>query len=379
MVVSSLLHNAIEFATSLLSYRSKTPILVIESDDWGSIRMSSLEAYRQLEKKYPSIDQNTYLQHDGLESNDDVRFLAEVLSKVKSNLGRPACVTLNYLSANPDFKAIRENKFEKYIRKPIQECYEADSDTGLIMDLVKQGIDAKLFEVEFHGTEHLQVNRWMNALNNGNNKVKDFFDFDVFSPPVAEELRYSMEYMDAMDYDSINEIPKQLDSLSVGLELFERNWGKTPTSFIAPCYRWSKPIEQFLSSQGVRYIQGQRAQLHPRDEVGYKQRKIYHYTGQANEFGQIYTVRNVFFEPSIHGEKKALEMAKSQIQLAYKYGVPAIVSSHRINYTSRINIKNRDTGLKALNELLNWIIEEYNDVEFMSSSELGKLIENNRS
>ena len=134
-------------------------------------------------------------------------------------------------------------------------------------------------------------------------------------------------------------------------------------------------LEPKLKDLGIRYIQGQRAQLHPKDEPGYRQRKIYHYTGQRNKHGQIYTVRNVMFEPSLHGVSKSLDMAKRQIEYAFRWRIPAIVSSHRINYTSRIEVENRERGIQALDDFLSWVTKTYPEVEFHNSESLGEILE----
>lgn len=361
---------------SIPSWRSSHPLLIIESDDWGSIRMRSHKAYGELKQLGHQVDQNFYHQLDGLETGEDVSLLARTLQEHNDIGGQKACMTLNYLSANPDFERIEKSKFSVYYRKTISETYKEYDGNADTISTVKLGEVNRLFDIQFHGTEHLQVPRWMKGLNNQAKLVREAFEQKVFSPAVADTMGYPMEFMDALDYDSVDEVHSQIESLQRGLDIFKQTWGKLPVSFIAPCYRWSKPVESFLATQDIKYIQGQRAQLHPKNEPGYRQRKIYRYTGHTNKYGQIYTVRNVIFEPSVHGPEKALTMAKDQIAFAFKLKVPAIVSSHRINYTSRLNKTNRDQSLKALRELLTWVSVNYPKVEFLSSSELGKRIQN---
>lgn len=358
------------------TWRSEVPILVIESDDWGSIRMSSAKAVEGLRAYGHPVDQNPYHLNDGLETDSDVKLLAKVLGAVTNKLDESAVFTLNYCLANPSFDEIKKDDFQRYYRESIADTYRHYGESLDVISIVKQGEANKVFDVEFHGTEHLNINRWMKALRNNEAYVHQAFNYGVFSPAVSNCLGYSMEYMDALDYDSIDEIDYQLKSLSIGVKLFQNIWDKKPKSFIAPCYRWSKAIEKWLFENDIKYIQGQRAQLHPKNEVGFKQRKIFRYTGQQNKLGQLYTVRNVIFEPSIHGPNSALDLAKNQIEYSFKHHLPAIVSSHRINYTSRINLNNREQGLDSLQRLLKWLVEKYPNVQFLSSSELGERIYN---
>ena len=88
-------------------------------------------------------------------------------------------------------------------------------------------------------------------------------------------------------------------------------------------------------------------------------------------------MRNAFFEPSSDLNKDWIRSCLKDIDMAFKWKKPAIISSHRVNYIGGINQSNRTRGLRLLNELLKIIIVKYPDVEFMSSDHLGKLIINN--
>ncbi|WP_020538030.1 hypothetical protein [Lewinella cohaerens] len=358
----------------LPSWRTHNPILTIESDDWGSIRMSSSQARDALKSLGHTIEANPYQLYDGLETNEDIDRLQEVLREVSGISGLGAVFTLNYCAANPDFEKIEEANFKRYFREPFHQTYQTYSKSQDVIEKVKNGVHGEVFEVQFHGAEHLNVNRWMRALQKGDKQTREAFYEGIFSPAIASSTGYTMEYMDALDYDNRSEITQQIQSLNEGLNIFREVWGESPQSFIAPCYRWGKPIEDFLAANSIYFIQGQRAQLHPKNEPGFSQRKIYRYTGQKNKLGQIYSVRNVIFEPSLYGQKQALIMAKQQIRYAFKWKLPAIVSSHRINYTSRLDQTNRESSLAALKELLHWVKNEYTDVAFLGSSALSERI-----
>ena len=53
---------------------------------------------------------------------------------------------------------------------------------------------------------------------------------------------------------------------------------------------------------------------------------------------------------------------------------PAIISSHRVNYIGSLEPSNRSHGLHQLKKLLKQIVNKWNDVEFMTSAELGELM-----
>ena len=73
--------------SNIPGWRTKRHIVVIESDDWGSIRMSSLENFNRMLKAGMPVDKSHYNLYDALESNDDLIALMETLSKFKDVTG----------------------------------------------------------------------------------------------------------------------------------------------------------------------------------------------------------------------------------------------------------------------------------------------------
>ena len=88
-------------------------ILVIESDDWGSERVRSNEDSEALEKAGFDLSDTSFYRYDGLETDDDVRGLLEVLSKYKDRNGNHPVFTLACNVANPDYKRIKATNFEE--------------------------------------------------------------------------------------------------------------------------------------------------------------------------------------------------------------------------------------------------------------------------
>ena len=99
-------------------------------------------------------------------------------------------------------------------------------------------------------------------------------------------------------------------------------------------------------------------------------------TGKKNKWDQVYMVRNVLFEPTEFEEVDSVNLAMKQIEAAFRWNRPAIVSAHRVNFCGHIDPRNREKGLTALGQLLKRITEKWPDVEFMSSDQLGELMAN---
>lgn len=369
MINLSIKHNALNFFGKKL----KEKCVILESDDWGTIRMSSKEAFHSLLRKGYPVDQCPYNTNDALESNQDLEMLFEVLSSLKGSDGKPAILTANNIVANPDFRKIKDADFEEYYFEPFTETLKRYPSHHRVMDLYQQGINEGIVQPQFHGREHLNVTRWMRALKKDSKAVKVAFSYEVFSPKVSQSIGYTNEYMDALDFESSHELAFQKNVLVEGLNLFNEIWGFISDSFIAPCYIWHKDLEETLANHNVKYMQGLVNQLEPTEDSDFKYKKRYHCQGQKNKFGQRYFIRNAFFEPTISPNFDWESDCLKRIEIAFLWNKPAIISTHRLNFMGSLNPKNREANLKRFQNLLKQIIKNWPDVQFMSTDQLGQL------
>jgi hypothetical protein len=63
-----------------------------------------------------------------------------------------------------------------------------------------------------------------------------------------------------------------------------------------------------------------------------------------------------------------------EIEIAFRWRKPAIISSHRVNYIGFLDPQNREKGLEQLEKLLEKMLRRWPEIEFMTSVELGDLI-----
>jgi hypothetical protein len=357
-------------------WRTKRRFVVIESDDWGGIRVSSRDAFKHFLKKGYPVDECPYNSNDMLESQTDLAMLFEVLSSVKDRNGHPAMITANQIMANPDFDRIQSNDFQKYYYEPFEKTLQRYPDHNKVIDLYRAGFDNKIFFPQFHGREHVNVSRWIKSLGSGDKVARDVFDQQMFSVHPSRKPSYVNEYMDALNFSSPAE--KAFIELTVvdGLNLFKEFWGFSSSSFIAPSYIWSKDLESVLHRSDVQYIQGIIAQFEPRFTEDHRYKVRMHYQGQKNKNGQRYLVRNAFFEPALFPNDDSVDNCMQRISTAFKWRKPAIIASHRVNFIGGINELNRARNLKSLSRLLNNIVKTWPDAEFISSADLGMYMDN---
>lgn len=356
-------------------WKTTKKIVVIESDDWGTIRMASKEAYDHLLQQNLPVNKCPYSSNDSLESNEDLESLFEVLSSVKDKNGNPAVLTANNIVANPDFDKIRESSFENYFYEPFSVTLSRYPSHGRVLRLYREGIEKKIFRPQFHGREHLNVERWLKVLRAGNKVALKAFDQRMFTVHSGPNPVHVNEFMDALDADSPAQLKRQEAILEEGLQLFKKLWGYPSASFIAPCYIWRSEIEPILAANGVQYLQGLVNQKQPILQPGYQYKLKYHFQGQANNLHQLYLVRNAFFEPTMKPAFDWVNDCLHRIETAFRWNKPAIISTHRLSFLGFVNPKNRSTNLPLFEQLLKTITRRWPQVEFMSSDQLGDLMQ----
>lgn len=345
--------------------RLRRKIVVFESDDWGAIRVPSSEVHDLLIAEGYNLDVRPYEHLDGLECDNDVEVLAQMLGSFTDTSGHHPQLTLNYLSANPDFEKIKEANFKEYHWEAIEDTYARYKSSGNVINLVKDGIKNGVFDVQFHGREHFDIPMWLRALQAGDNDILTAFSHGMCGIFPKDNPSHGNKYMVALKADDAF----TRKAIEEGISEFSRIWGRRPGSFIAPCYTWHENLEHTLAKNGIRVIQTSRFQRIPNSS-----RRIAHYTGQQNSYNLIYTVRNCSFEPATSKltEKELVAYTMTEIRKAFHSGIPAIISSHRINYTSRLSAKNAERGRNLLSELFKTILTEFPDAEFCTGSDLYK-------
>ena len=366
--ISGILH-------SLPGWHTKRHIVVFESDDWGSVRMPSLEVFQSLKShNIPISEDDGYDVNDTLASNDDLELLMDVLSSVKDSQGNPAKITLNCCVANPDFKRIKENGFQEYYYEPFPETLKRYPHHDRSFELWKEGIGHNVFQPQFHGREHLNALMWLQLLQKNVGYVHVAFDQNVFTMNIDKIDDPRHRVLDAYNVLRKEDYGFACHAVREGLDLFEKLFGFHSKSMIAPCYLWDSEIEKVAFENGVRFIQSGNAQRPSIYAKSQGARIKHHYTGQKNKLGQVYTIRNCTFEPSYYKCDNEDSCMKA-IENAFKFYKPAIVCSHRQNFIGELNPANRDGNLLEFQKLLKHIVNKYPDVEFMSSDQLGKIIE----
>lgn len=362
-IKQTFIHNLL----NIPGWRTKRHIVVIESDDWGSIRMPSLLVYNKLVADGVRLGKYGYEKVDTLASGDDLEKLFEICYSFKDIKGKPVVITANTVVANPDFQKIKESGFTEYFYEPITTTMERYYPGNSPFSLWKEGIGKGVFHPQLHGREHINVPMWLNSLRQNHPGARKAFDEGVFSFIVDKKIDKRVKNTSSYYYLNEDEFEFAKHSIMEGAALFRKLFGFESKSFIAPSYIWDERIEEVLASVGVKYIQGIVQHF-------YHGKRHFNFLGKKNKYEQIFLNRNASFEYSQRQSFDWIDDCLKNIEIAFRWRKPATISTHRLNFIGALDVRNRDENLIKFKALINKIQQKWPDVEFMSSDELGELI-----
>jgi hypothetical protein len=360
---------------SALGQKVHKKIVVFESDDWGGIRMPSKEVFDHLCVKGLPIQNDPFNRFDSNASSADVTALFEVLKGHRDCQGNHPVFTFNVTTGNPDFDQIKNHHFSNFFWEPFHQTMDRSCPGAL--QIWKEGIVAGLMFPQYHGREHVHQQRWLQSLRNGDAQTHLAFDSGVFGIVAAHD---SPEYfMAAYDYAEGRDEEIQWKSIDEGLEVFEDVFGFVPKSFIPPCYIASQSLIGYLQTKGVPALQGKMIHLLPQGIIEGKRtyKRYFRRPGLDPKSGKVNLVRNCFFEPSSKPTFDWVSNCLQRMEVAFRWGKPVIIDTHRINYIGSLVEDNRTTNLNLLNELLSKMLKKWSDIVFMNSEQLVNLYTKN--
>lgn len=358
-----------------IGWRTRRKLVVISVDDYGNVRLDSKDARRKMDKAGLKIH-SRFDAFDTLENREDLEALFEVLSSVKDKNDNPAVFTPFAMPCNIDFEAMKEDGYQKYIYEPLPETYsklslkDPKAYEGA-WELWNEGIEKGLMKPQFHGREHLNLEVLEMKLKNKDKEVLSALDNRSYTSLSSSGFD-NISFTAAFEFENKNRNDFFESIIEDGLNKFEQVYGYRSTHFNPPGGREHPIIHEFLAKNGIKYLD--TPFLKSEHQGKGKYRKILNWTGKKTHYDQIYQVRNVVFEPTQERGIDWVDYSFKQVEAAFYWNKPAIISSHRVNFCGHIDPKNRKKGLNELKILLKRIVSKFPDVEFISSEELGQII-----
>lgn len=342
------------------------PTIVIESDDWGSIRIPNMAVHSDLMKKKIDVYSNPFNLYDTLENEEDLDLMHTTLENIFNDTGKKVIMTVNTVMANPNFDAIMFNNFRSYYFEEFIQTYKRYGYTQS-WEKFQKLISDQYFMPQFHAREHVNVLKWLGLLRENSEDLLYAFDRQVFSISFIHKSTKKENLMASYWYENEQQNSFIIDSIKEGMNIFNNLFGFSSSTTIAPVGIWDSSHERCFLESGIKSIQSFLTQRIPQ---GLDLKSKYRYNGQKNDLGQFYFPRNVYFEPSTNQTIDWVSVALKQISRAFFFRKAAIISSHRVNYVGGLNPQLRNENILKFNILLRAIIKKWPSVQFISSDKL---------
>lgn len=360
---------------NVLSWKTKRKIVTIGVDDYGNVRLHSKTAREKLKQLGFNLT-NRFDLYDTLETTTDLEALYETLQSVKDKNSNHAIFTALTMTANIDFNKVEANNYDNYYYEPLNETFNKLNGYEQTWKTWKEGIDNKLIYPQFHGREHLNLQYFNYHLQK---KTPDFINMlklKSYVGTISETPFPTISSTRAFDIWKMEDNENLKEIIIDGLNMFEKLFGFRSEHFNPPGNTAHPILFKTAKEHGIKYID---TEIIKKEHQGqHKFKKSYNYTGKKNQFDQILFVKNCGFEPSNNKQTPDWYVTDTlrQIETAFKWGAPAMISTHRVNFCGKIEESNRTIGLSALKDLLQSIVKRWPDVEFMTTNELGNIIGN---
>ncbi len=354
---------------NLSGWKSDKKYLVFVVDDYGNIKLNSKKTKDllkingiKLEKRFDRID--------ALDTKRDYELLFEALSSVKDKNGNHAVFSPNAMPMNVDFDAtlssgrlVLEDLIESYKKLAVEQ---ADAYSGAF-NLMKQGIEEKLIKPQFHGTSHINKHL-INTLLGEKNEIllQNLNNKSIVGIPGHKSLP-DVNFTHTYSFYDPKDVEEHKQDIIQGLDVFEKVYGYRSLTFNPPAQRLHKSLFQVAIDHGVIGLDKPRTYKRHLGNGQYEDEK--NTTGTDSTGTHVNFVRNCVFEPSDR-DMDWVNYTFKQIQAAFFWKRPAIVSSHRVNFAGHIDPENRRKGLDMLKKLLKKVVAAYPDVEFIAIDDL---------
>ena len=361
---------------NIKGWKTNRKIVVISVDDYGNVRLDSKQARAAMDKEGLQV-LSRFDAFDTLETKEDLEMLFETLTSVKDKNGKAAVFTPFALPCNIDFEKMASEKYAQYhyellpttYAKLAQQQPKAYEGTW---DLWQEGIAKGLLQPEFHGREHFNLKVFEEKLQQR--------DFELLTSlqnrsltSISSSGYATVGWTAAFSFWDVKKDTEQFPQIiKSGLDAFEKVYGYKATVFTPPAQQLPEFIESTLSDMGIQALDKPFSQAKHLGNGQYK--KKVNAMGFNATTNLVELVRNVVFEPTDNRGFDWVAYSLQQVEAAFFWNKPAIISTHRVNFCGHIDSNNRNTGIQALQKLLKAIVMKWPDVEFLSAKELSNLI-----
>lgn len=314
----------------------RSPVLIIESDDWGAGPLAQADALTRL---------------------------SALLQRVRDRGGRPVVMTLGVVLEVPDGPRVAATGCAEYHALPF-----ADARFDPVRAAMQAGIDAGVFAPQLHGQCHYWPPAVMDAAESDAG-VRDWLT--AAEPAATEDLPSPLQsrWVDASRLPS-RVLPPEAIQQAVAAEVasYRAVFGSAPQAAVATTFVWDDTVEAAWAQAGIEVIvtPGRRATC--RNAAGQPAcEDATMLTGERSLAGPVYLVRDVYFEPALGHLPQRLA---DDLRARAHQGRACLVETHRFSF-----LREPEASLATLEAGLSAVFNTCPNVRFISPLELARAMQ----
>jgi hypothetical protein len=341
-------------------FRFSRPLVLLQSDDWGRVGVRDEEGREELRAAGLNLGERPYDSYS-LETAEDIGALAETLGALKDSAGRPACLGMNFLTANVDFAASAASVFREIPLKPLAEGLPGRWSRPGLFEAYRRGWESGVFFPALHGLTHFCQPAVRQALSH---KERGEFLRTLWRSETPY-IHWRMPWVGYEFWDPEKAAPERFISeeeqerlIGAATQLFRRFFGHSAISACAPGYRADSATFRCWKTQGIRIAQNGPGTMR---------------APSFDENGILHTYRSLDFEPALDSALRWEDCFKRAESWLIR-GLPLIISVHSINFHSTLT-PFRQRTLPLLEGLLTALKKRFPDLLYINDGQLLEIVE----
>lgn len=337
------------------------PLVLLQSDDWGRVGLRDHEGLDALRAAGLSLGERAYDFYT-LETANDVYALSQCLKRHRDATGRPACLVMNFLTANLDFPRMAVENFAQIRLLPITDGLPAPWQRPGLFEACRDGVDAGVFYPAFHGTTHFCRTAIERELTSGGERAHLLHTLWKAATPYIHWrmpwIGYEYWDPDLPPDERFLSSDAQSALIGYGVGIFAKFFATLPRSACAPGYRANSDTHRAWAQYGVRVAQNGPGTFTP---------------PHFDEFGILHLYRSMDFEPALNDDLSTGTCVQEAAEYFAK-GLPVILSMHSLNFHSTVK-DFRTRTLARLDEFLSALETKYPDLLYLHDGDLLDLVQ----
>jgi hypothetical protein len=340
--------------STVRGYSFSRPLVLLHSDGWGRVGVRDQEGFEQLRASGMRLGERPYDFYT-LETADDVTILRDMLKRHRDSTGRAACLVMNFVMANLDFRKMLADGWERIHLLPLSEGLPGKWKRPGLIEAYRLGITQGVFYPALHGLTHFCRRAVEHALSERGERA------ELLQTLWKAETPYIYWRMPWVGYEYCNpEKPypgflsaeTQTEMIREAADTFRKFLFTTPVSACAPGYRANRDTYVAWSRCGVRVAQnGGGAPRAP----------------HIGECEILNLHRTIDFEPS--QRELSIEKYMQLAEQCFARGIPAVISVDAINFHSALR-DFRGPTLQVLDDFLSGLEAKYPNLLYVHDSDL---------